>query len=58
MLRRCREPIEQHAPPGEKANPLAVTQVFSFYEKQLRGLVRSAGSCPDLEAFRNAVSSS
>ena len=24
-------------------------------EKQLRGLVRSAGSCPDLEAFRNAL---
>ncbi len=119
MLQRCRESIEQHAPPGEKANLLAVTQVFSFLryndlglltilggknvmlevpfldeiveektretaqryivaflegrfgdvprdlvdeiesiddEKQLRGLVRSAGSCPDLEAFRNAVS--
>ena len=24
-------------------------------EKQLRGLVRSAGSCPDLEAFRNSM---
>jgi hypothetical protein len=24
-------------------------------EKQLRGLVRSAGSCRDLEAFRNAI---
>jgi hypothetical protein len=24
-------------------------------EKQLRGLVRSAGSCPDLEAFRKAI---
>jgi hypothetical protein len=24
-------------------------------EKQLRGLVRSAGSCPDLEAFRKAM---
>ena len=24
-------------------------------EKQLRGLVRSAGSCPDLEAFRDAI---
>jgi len=30
MLRRCREVIEEHAPPGEKANLLAVTQVFSF----------------------------
>jgi WD40 repeat protein len=28
MLQRCRESIEQHAPPGEKANLLAVTQVF------------------------------
>jgi len=126
MLQRCRESIEQHAPPGEKANLLAVTQVFSFLryndlglltilggknvmlevpfldeivreksreaaqrtaretargdivaflearfgdlprdlvdeiesiddEKQLRGLVRSAGSCPNLEAFRNAM---
>ena len=118
MLRRCRESIEQHAPPGENAKLLAVTQVFSFLryndlglltilggknvmlkvpfldeivrdktretaqqdivaflearfgdvprdlvdeiesiddEKQLRGLVRSAGSCPDLEAFRNSM---
>ena len=118
MLRRCREVIEEHAPPGEKANLLAVTQVFSFLRyndlailtvlggkqtmlevpffdeivmekacetvrqdivtvlearfgdvprdlseeiesvvdaKQLRGLVRLAASCPDLDAFRNAV---
>jgi hypothetical protein len=118
MLQRCRESIDQHAPPGEKANLLAVTQVFSFLryndlglltilggknvmlevpfldeivmekaretaqryivaflearfgdvprdlvdeieaiddEKQLRGLVRSAGSCPDLEVFRKAI---
>ena len=130
MLQRCRESIEQHAPPGEKANLLAVTQVFSFLryndlglltvlggknvmleipfldeivmektreaareaarvtarvtarqdivtvlearfgdipgdvaeeiesvddETQLRGLVRLAASCPDLDAFRNAV---
>ncbi len=27
-------------------------------EKQLRGLVRSAGSCPDLVAFRSAVARS
>jgi len=30
MLRRCREAIEEHAPPGEKATLLAVTQVPSF----------------------------
>lgn len=24
-------------------------------EKQLKGLVRSAGACPDLDAFRSAV---
>jgi hypothetical protein len=30
MLQRCREAIETHAPPGEKANLLAVTQVFSL----------------------------
>jgi len=126
MLRRCRDAIEQHAAPGEKANLLAVTQVFSFLryndsamltalggkevmlevpfldeivmektretarktacetaqqdivaflevrfgdvprdivdeiesvddEKQLRGLVRLAASCADLDAFRNAI---
>ena len=27
-------------------------------EKQLRGLVRLAASCPDLDAFRNGVTSS
>jgi len=31
MLQRCREAIEERAPPGEKANLLAVTQVFSFF---------------------------
>ncbi len=30
MLQRCRESIERHAQPGEKANLLVVTQVFSF----------------------------
>jgi hypothetical protein len=130
MLQRCRESIELHAPPGEKANLLAVTQVFSFLryndlglltvlggknvmleipfldeivmektreaareaarvtaratacqgvvtvlearfgdvpcdlaqeiesvddEMQLRGLLRVAASCPDLDAFRKAV---
>jgi len=120
------ESIEQHAPPGEKANLLAVTRMFSFLryndlglltilggknvmlevpfldeivrektreaaqraaretarsniaavlearfgdvprdvadeieviddEKQLGRLVRAAGSCPDLEAFRKAI---
>ena len=29
MIRRCREAIEQQAPPGERANLLAVTQVFA-----------------------------
>jgi hypothetical protein len=129
MLQRCRESIEQHAPPGEKANLLAVTQVFSFLRyndlamltalggkevmleipfldeivmektretaratacetarqdivtvlearfgdvprdlseeiesvadaKQLRGLVRLAASCPDLDAFRRALARS
>ena len=28
MIQRCREAIEQHASPGEKANLLAVTQVL------------------------------
>jgi predicted transposase YdaD len=114
MLQRCREAIEQHAPPNEKANLLAVTQVLTFLryndvdlltilggtkvmlespliqnlltdkahqyivsflearfgdvprdlveeielvvdEKQLKGLVRLAGSCPDLEAFRSGM---
>ena len=126
MLERCRESIDRHAPPGEKANLLAVTEVFSFLrhndvglltvlggknvmleipfldeivmEKtreaarvtaretacqdiltvldarfgdipcdvaeaiesvddatQLRGLIRLAASCPDLDAFRNAI---
>jgi len=32
MLQPCREVIEEHAPPGEKANLLAVTQVFSFLQ--------------------------
>jgi len=121
MLRRCQEAIETRAPPGERANLLAVTQVFSFLryndlailtvlggkqtmlevpfldeivmekacetarldimtvlearfgevpvdlaeeiesidaEKQLRGLVRLAASCPDLDAFRNGLTSS
>jgi hypothetical protein len=134
MIQRCREAIEQHAPPGEKANLLAVTQVLTYLryndvglltilggrkvmlesplidelvmekygelltektreaaretacetahqyivtflearfgdvprdlaeeiesvvdETQLRSLVRSAGACPDLDAFRSAV---
>jgi hypothetical protein len=29
VLRRCRDAIEQHAPPGERANLLAVTQVLT-----------------------------
>ncbi len=133
MVQRCREVIEQHAPPGEKANLLAVTQVLTYLryndaglltilggrkvmlesplidelvmekygdeltkltakiqetacetarsdilavlearfgdlprdlreeiesihdERQFRGLVRSAVSCPDLDAFRDAI---
>jgi len=126
ILQRCRKSIEQHAPPGEKANLLAVTQVLCFLRyndsglltilggrevmlevpfldeivlektretarktacetaqqdivaflevrfgdvprdiveeiesvddtKHLRGLVRLAASCADLDAFRNAI---
>jgi hypothetical protein len=30
MMQRCRDAIEQHAPPDEKANLLAVTQVLAY----------------------------
>jgi hypothetical protein len=43
MLRRCREAIEQHAPPGEKANLLAVSQVFTFLRYNDEGLLTILG---------------
>ena len=43
MLQRCRESIEQHAPPGEKANLLAVTQVFSYLRYNDLGLLTILG---------------
>ena len=122
MIERCRDLIDEGAPPGEKANLLAVTQVLAFLrynsiellqilggkkimlevpylheivmeksreaarataheyiatvlegrfgdvprdlvetiesvvnEKQLKDLVRSAGTCPDLAEFRRAI---
>jgi hypothetical protein len=114
ILQRCREAIEEHAPPDEKANLLAVTHVLAFLryndvdlltilggrkvmlespliqdlladrahqyigtvlearfgdvphdlvegiesvvdEKRLKGLVRLAASCPDLDTFRSAM---
>ena len=43
MLQRCRESIEQHASPGEKANLLVVTQVFSFLRYNDLGLLTILG---------------
>ena len=43
MLQRCRESIEQHAPAGEKANLLVVTQVFSFLRYNDLGLLTILG---------------
>jgi hypothetical protein len=43
MLQRCRESIERHAPPGEKANLLVVTQVFSFLRYNDLGLLTILG---------------
>ena len=43
MLQRCRETIEQHAPPGEKAHLLVVTQVFSFLRYNDLGLLTVLG---------------
>jgi hypothetical protein len=43
MLQQCRESIEQHAPPGEKANLLVVTQVFSFLRYNDLGLLTILG---------------
>jgi hypothetical protein len=39
MMQRCREAIEQHAPPGEKANLLAVTQVLTYLRYNDAGLL-------------------
>jgi hypothetical protein len=43
MLQRCREVIEQHAPPGEKANLLAVTQVLTFLRYNDKGMLTVLG---------------
>jgi len=43
MLRRCREAIETHAPPGEKANLLAVTQVLAYLRYNDLGLMTILG---------------
>jgi predicted transposase YdaD len=43
MLRRCREAIEEQAPPGEKANLLAVIQVFTFLRYNDEGLLTILG---------------
>ena len=42
-MRRCREAIEQHAPPGEKANLLAVTQVLTYLRYNDVGLLTILG---------------
>jgi len=39
MLQRCRKPIEQQAPPGEKADLRAVTQVLYFLRYNDSGLL-------------------
>ncbi|NLX95247.1 MAG: hypothetical protein GXY83_03630 [Rhodopirellula sp.] len=39
VIRNCREAIEQHAPPGEKANLLAVTQVLTRLRYNDSGLL-------------------
>ena len=43
MIQRCREAIEQHAPPGEKANLLAVTQVLTYLRYNDVGLLTILG---------------
>jgi hypothetical protein len=43
MMQRCREAIEQHAPPGEKANLLAVTQVLTYLRYNDVGLLTILG---------------
>ena len=53
MLQRCRESIEQHVPRDLSEEIESVDDA-----KQLRGLVRLAASCPDLDAFRRAVARS
>ena len=39
MMQRCRNAIDQHAPPGEKANLLAVTQVLAYLRYNDLGLL-------------------
>jgi hypothetical protein len=43
MIRRCRDAIEQHAPPAEKANLLAVTQVLTYLRYNDLGLLTILG---------------
>jgi predicted transposase YdaD len=43
MLERCREAIEQHAPPDKKANLLAVTQVLTFLRYNDVGMLTILG---------------
>jgi len=43
MIRRCRDAIEQHAAPGEKANLLAVTQVLTYLRYNDAGLLTILG---------------
>jgi hypothetical protein len=43
MLRRCRDAIEQQAPPDEKANLLAIGQVFTFLRYNDEGLLTILG---------------
>ena len=43
MMLRCREAIEHTAPPGEKANLLAVTQVLAYLRYNSRDLLKTLG---------------
>ena len=53
MMQRCREVIEQHAPPDEKANLLAVTQVLAYLRYNDLGLL--ASFVPSVLAIPSAV---
>ena len=43
VMERCRDVIEQNAPPGEKANLLAVTQVLAYLRYNDVGLLTILG---------------
>ena len=43
MIERCRDLIDEGAPPGEKANLLAVTQVLAFLRYNSLDLLKSLG---------------